>query len=243
MKKIKFYFTVVNLLFFWVLIFSCKKEKDKVKSSFIIDSIFDIDSNKYHTININGKWWTMENLKTKRFNNGTQIKNGQNESAWLEKKSMYCVYNNFTTTPGLLYNYNAVSDTNGLAPKGWHVATEADWAQLELFLGMTNEQINNIGWRGTNEGEKLKVEGEKAWKRFATVWANNESGFSAEAGSCRLPNGKWGNPGLFFTGFWWCLNLNNSKSFYRYLDYKNKNIFRDETNSQYGMSVRCVKDM
>jgi uncharacterized protein (TIGR02145 family) len=58
-----------------------------------------------------------------------------------------------------------------------------------------------------------------------------------------LFNGKWTDPGLFSVGFWWtATSTNSNKAFYRYLDYKSNQIFRDSTSLLYGYSVRCVKD-
>ena len=41
---------------------------------------------------------------------------------------------------------------------GWHLPSDAEWKQLEMYLGMTEEQANGENyWReSNNEGGKLK---------------------------------------------------------------------------------------
>ena len=110
---------------------------------------------------------------------------------------------------------------------------------------MESSEITKTGWRGSAEGDALKAEGTDNWNRFDPVWATNSSGFTALSGSCRLYNGKFGYPGRLYTGFWWTASENiadNSKAWYRYLDYKTSEVFRQYLQKEYGMSVRCVKD-
>jgi uncharacterized protein (TIGR02145 family) len=221
---------------------SCKK-KPVVELKIETDSIMDIDSNIYKTVKIGNKWWMAENLKTRKYRNGELIRTIQFDEQWQKNLPAYSKYGNGSTVTGLLYNFFAISDTNGIAPNGWHVATDDDWKELEIYLGMTKVQADSTGWRGTNEGEKLKKEGNTGWSPFEDVWNTNSSGFTALSGSCRLPNATFGNPGLSYTGFWWCnTELNNNESYYRYMDYKSKKVMRHYVSKNYGMSVRCVKD-
>jgi uncharacterized protein (TIGR02145 family) len=39
--------------------------------------------------------------------------------------------------------------------EGWHVPTDEEFMLLESFLGMSESEINDVAWRGTNEGSKL----------------------------------------------------------------------------------------
>ena len=231
---------ICNVMF---IPYSCKKDEIKLVPSPIYDSIMDVDSNYYKIVKIGNQWWMAENLSVKSYNDGTPIRNAASDEFWKDSIGGYCSYKNDVNSPGLLYNWFAVNDNRKIAPAGWHIATEDDWQALELSLGMTQTDIEKIGWRGTDQGSKLKLEGKKGWLTEVENWPTNESGFSALAGSCRKQNGIWGEPGLKLTGFWWTSTATeNGKAFYRYLDYKSTKVFRHQDYKNCGLSVRCVKD-
>jgi uncharacterized protein (TIGR02145 family) len=162
---------------------------------------------------------------------------------WQADLPAYCLNDGLENGTGLLYNSKAVFSSSGLAPKGWHIPTDAEWKRLEQTLGMDEASLNRMGWRGTNQGEQLKQEAQLGWIRYEDVWNTNTSGFTALAGGCRLPDGRFGDPGYKLAGFWWSASTNSgNRLWFRHLDYKTKTVFRSSCNGAYGMSVRCVKD-
>jgi len=230
---------------FFVCSTSCNKEDDNTPVIKETGTMTDIDGNVYKTIKIGNQWWMAENLKVGKFRNGTFLRLAASAAEWADSthKPAYCIYDNNNTAPGCLYNWQAVSDTNQLAPEGWHIPSDDEWKELERYVGMSAAEAGKVGWRGAHEGEKLKIQSPQNWTDFEGVWSTNESGFSALAGSCRLHDGSWGDPGLAATGFWWTSgSYSGEESWYRYLDYKNANVFRSHCNSGYGFSVRCVKN-
>ncbi len=220
---------------------SCKKDDPLPVQE--TGTVTDIDNNVYKTVKIGNQWWMAENLKVKSFRNGVSIPKVQSIDNWIIPQSSYCLFQNNEESPGLLYNWFTVVDTNNIAPEGWHIPTDDEWKELEKHLGMSQAEVDNLNWRGNDEGEKLKALGNSEWTKYDGVWGTNESGFNAYAGSCRLFNGQWGEPGLFSNGFWW---TSSSKSkdeiWYRYLDYKDKRVFRSTVPKEYGFSIRCIKD-
>ena len=236
------YFLFILICFNFLIVSSCKKETDNILL-FETGSVKDIDNNVYKTVKVGNHWWMAENLKVKTYRNGIPIPHAQSENEWLNATGAYCVYDDNDYAPGLLYNWNSVIDSSNIAPAGWHIPSDQEWKELEIHLGMTQADANKLNWRGTNEGEKLKIEGREGWSAFENVWATNESGFTALAGSCRLSNGTWGDPGLFATGFWWSSSsFSDNSIWYRYLDYKESRIFRSKISKGYGFSIRCIKD-
>ena len=238
-------YSVLLLGMMVVLTNNCKKPDPTPPAAHETGSVTDIDHNAYKTIRIGNQWWMAENLKVKKYRSGDPIPQVQSEASWKDSLSgAYCIYDNNPAAPGLLYNWYAVNDGRNIAPAGWHVPGDEEWKELEKFLGMSQADADNVNWRGTHEGEKLKQEAPNGWTNYDNVWATNESGFTALAGGCRLFNGTWGDPGLFATGFWWSSTSNsaNNQAWYRYLDYKNANVFRFYGSKNYGFSVRCVKD-
>lgn len=99
-------------------------------------TVTDLSGNVYTTLKIGTQVWMVENLKTTKFNDGTNIPNITDAIAWITLTTPgYCFYNNDASkksTYGALYNWYSVN-TGKLAPTGWHVPTDADWTTLENF--------------------------------------------------------------------------------------------------------------
>lgn len=217
-------------------------------------TVTDVEGNVYKTIKIGNQWWMAENLKAGKYRDSSTILHVpryQNVTWDTIQSGASCIYDDDNVNaPGRLYNWYAVNDPRGIAPAGWHIPSDGEWKELEKYLGMGESEIDKVNWRGTHEGEKLKVSGvgggAENWQQYSDVWSTNESGFSALAGNCRMFNGGWGFPaGLQSTGFWWSSTENSgneNEAWYRHLDYKKANVFRFYGPKTYGFSIRCVKD-
>ncbi|MBE0641357.1 MAG: fibrobacter succinogenes major paralogous domain-containing protein [Bacteroidales bacterium] len=210
-------------------------------------TMMDIDSNVYQTVKIGGKWWMAEDLRVTHYRDGSPIPLVQdiNDTKTWNNMGACCTYNSKADVNGLLYNFLAVEDGRMLAPTGWHIPSDEEWQELEEALGMSSSASKKSGWRGDDEGDALKKVGLKYWVRFGDVWPTNESGFSGEAGGCRMFNNRWSEPlGLQYMGFWWTSSPEGSQhAWYRHLDYKRSDVFRATGPRTYGFSVRCVKDV
>lgn len=247
--KTKFYiFFAVGL--FTVLTQACKKDPKKEAPVIETGSVKDIAGNTYRTVKIGNQWWMAEDLKVTKYRDSsfiTLVAPPPFDTTWSHQTSGAYSNNvdNGGNVIGVFYNYYAIMDPRGIAPMGWHIPSDAEWQELEQHLGMNTATSDNTGWRGTHEGEKLKVTNGTTlgWTEYGTVWPTNESGFSALAGGCRMFSGSWGDPGQYHTGFWWSATSQSSdQAWYRHLDYKNANVFRYYGQKTYGFSVRCVKD-
>ncbi len=239
----KNFFYLIIILF---ILNGCEADDEPVP---VIETgmVTDVDGNTYKTVKIGDQWWMAENLKVKMYRNGISLQSFSSDADWSNATSGgFCIYDNDPDnfqSYGLLYNGYAVADTSNLAPEGWHVPTDAEWKIMEMHLGVSQPDADKSGWRGTNEGDKLKIKENIGWSPYGNVWATNESGFTAQGGSCRLPNAGFGQPGLKATGFWWTKSgTTDVEAWYRYLDYKNSNVFRGHNSKLYGFSIRCVKN-
>jgi len=248
--KLRFIQIILIGIFSAAVMSGCRKEKEK-EEAIEHGTVKDVDGNVYQTVKIGNQWWMAEDLRVTKYRDSSFISlvaGPPADTTWKHlTHGAYC--NNVDVGAHLIgrfYNYYAVSDPRGIAPAGWHIPTDAEWKQLEQHLGMSAASADGTGWRGTHEAEKLKVvRGTvNGWADYGTVWPTNESGFSALAGGCRMFDGSWANPGQSSTGFWWTLTeaQNSDMAWYRYLDYKNANVFRYYGLKTYGFSIRCVKD-
>jgi len=246
-KGFVFLCCIIQFLLFAMLITGCKKNEEATAAQ-ETSTITDIDGNIYKTVKIGNQWWMAENLNVKKYRNGHFIKLSQDSAAWADTVGSYCLYPSVPSVhpPGLLYNWSAVTSPDNIAPEGWHVPSDDEWKELEKSIGMDATDADKSGWRGTDEGEKLKISSsssEQGWTSYAGIWSTNESGFTALGGSCRLYNGTFGYLGLQATGFWWTTSSHSDdEAWYRYLDYKSAGVFRSHCDKNYGCSIRCVKD-
>lgn len=202
--------------------------------------ISDIEGNIYQIKTIGSHIWTINNLETTKFNNGSNITLVQEDLLWgSTSTSAYCTYTNF----GKLYNYYAIVDIRNLCPVGWHIPSDEDWKSLETSLGMTQTQADASGLRGTDEGGKLKYVNksiDEGWN-FPNVGANNSSGFSAYGAGFRNQEGILTNENLS-ANFWTKTEYDATTAWSRSLSLDNAQIVRLNIKKGYGFSVRCIKD-
>jgi uncharacterized protein (TIGR02145 family) len=207
-------------------------------------SVTDIDGNVYKIVKIGNQWWMAENLKVTHYRNGEAIPNVTDDTQWSNLiTGAWCNYNNDdanTTTYGRLYNWYAVNDSRIIAPSGWHVPTDEEWKELEMYLGMSQSEADNTGWRGTDEGAKMKESGTTHWNSPNTG-ATNESGFTALPGGYRYYGGTFYSMCLY-AGFWSSTGSGSDSAWYRYLNYSGSDVYRSSYDKQDGFSVRCIRD-
>jgi uncharacterized protein (TIGR02145 family) len=224
---------------------SCKTDKSTLSTD-ESPQCTDIDGNVYKVIKIGNQWWMAENLKVTHYRNGDEIFFVQNASTWVGLSSgAYGNYNddiNNGDTFGRLYNWFAVDDNRNIAPEGWHIASDDEWKELEIYLGISQSQADSTGWRGSNQGGKLKESGIVHWLNPNTA-ATNSSGFNALPGG--FQNGSGSYMDLNKEGRWWTAPESGSSNFWqRRLFFENGKIYRFGTAGyrSFGFSVSCIKD-
>jgi len=208
----------------------------------ITDTITDIDGNVYPTIAIGDQEWMMENLKVTHYQDGTVIPHLTENSDWGNTYTgAYCAYNNDENNVnlyGYLYNGYAVADSHNIAPAGWHVPTDAEWKELEIYLGMSQSEADSDHSRGLDEGDKLKATNGWNWDGNG----NNVSGFTALPAGLRMSsNGDYDRLGNYCY-FWSASELSSMYAHTRRLYSSSSNIYRGNYWKMDGFSVRCVKD-
>ena len=243
MKRISFLILGIMAL---VLFLNCNPTSSNNNNS---TTVTDADGNVYHTVTIGTQTWTVENLKTTHYNDGTAIPLVTDSVAWRALTTPgYCWYNNDADTNkatyGALYNFYVVN-TGKLAPVGWHVPTDSEWTALENYLIAHGYNYDN-----TTTGNKIAkaLASKTAWftsTNTGTIGnnmsANNRSGFSA------LPAGFRGVVSSFYSigshGVWWsATEPNASDANYRDLYYSYSDLYRGLGSKSCGFSVRLVKD-
>jgi uncharacterized protein (TIGR02145 family) len=194
----------------------------------------EIESNaNIETVVIGNQEWMKYNLDIRYYRNGDLIPEIKESKKWeLFKKGAWCFYENEPKNGyhyGKLYNWFAINDPRGLAPKGFHIATDEEWQTLINYLGGYDIA-----------GSKMKQKGTRFWEEPNTD-ANNNSGFEALPGGCRDNIG--GFNVLKYCGMWWSLSKFDLNKIYLIKLYWNSGIItKNDINKQLGLSVRCIKD-
>lgn len=207
-------------------------------------TLMDIDGNAYKTMKIGSQVWMAENLRVTHYRNGEVIPNVTDKTAWdALNTGAYCNYSNdggYVGTYGRLYNWYATSDARNVAPIGWHIPTDAEWKQLEMYLGMIQASADSAdAYRGTDQGGQIKESGTAHWAS-PNLGATNSSGFTA------LPAGGRSSDfiGMGISAFFWSSTASGSPyAWDRRLSAYWTSIGRyDNSLKNWGFSVRCVKD-
>jgi uncharacterized protein (TIGR02145 family) len=245
--NIQVIFQTLLVLLSLVYISGCNKDDSPAK--ILTGTVTDIDGNIYKTISVGSQVWMAENLKTTRYSNGDSIPDISDAATWASLSGgASCNFKPDSVSVALygrLYNHFAASDSRNICPEGWHIPSDDEWKQLEMFLGMARAEADKLNWRGTDQGDKLKVIGGNTtyWAKSSDtyeIFGTNESGFTGIGGACRVFNGEWGE--ITHTGFWWSSSVSGNDACYRSLDYNKSGIFRYFGSRNYGFSIRCIKD-
>jgi uncharacterized protein (TIGR02145 family) len=138
-------------------------------------TVSDGEGNVYKTVRIGNQYWTAENLRSTKYNDGSSIGSA-------------CYFYNTTTDAaakkkwGALYT-DAAANSGKLAPAGWRVPTGSDWDTLMNYL-----ILHGYNYDGTTKGEKTakSLAASSDWPASTDSGAigndlslNNTSGFSA----------------------------------------------------------------
>lgn len=225
---------------------------EKVFTTLLTDpiTVTDVDGNLYHTVTIGTQTWMVENLKTTKYRNGDLI--GTTSSPYTNTETLSgpkyqwpCNGDEtLVSTYGRLYTWYVVNDARGVAPIGWHVASDAEWTTLQNYLvanGYNSDKATtgnkiaqsiaaNAGWYSTS------VAGTPGFNSSL----NNSSGLSVYPNGARLFDGFY-YLGIGF-GIW---TSSESSSYYaiaRGCGYNVPQIDINTLNKNYGYAIRCIKD-
>jgi uncharacterized protein (TIGR02145 family) len=227
MKKLNLLFTI---LFAFIFI-KCEVNNNNIS----VDGCSKPHGNS-EIVKICNQIWMKKNLDIDHYRNGDSIPEIRDPNEWGNLTTgAWCYYDNDTANGkiyGKLYNWYAVNDPRGLAPDGWHVASNNEWMVLINCLGGYDiaggklKESGIIHWNSPNEG------------------ATNNSGFTGLPGGWRYDD----HSGNFYLigriGNWWTSSENDSVDGQFYQLGYNDIGFSNSGNAYKvgGYSVRCVKD-
>lgn len=197
--------------------------------------IDDNEGNRYKTVQIGDQIWMAENLRATKFQDGSSVTTGyvpdDNDRNLL--------------THGRLYSWQDVVNPKNLCPKGWRVATDEDWQKLEQTIGVADEELASLGWRGDNDlAITLKLAQPNSLLKKFDQKLINKHGFGATPAGVKIKN--WYLTQGMYSEFWTSTSASTTEAFARTLAYswwntRNGQIRRATLNKDYMFSVRCIK--
>lgn len=185
--------------------------------------VMDVEGNIYTTVKIGEQIWMQQNLRVSVAPDSTEIAS--------------LVYGNNPDneeTYGRLYSWNAAMNgstaekAQGICPVGWHIPSDGEWKELEIYLGMTQQEADiTNNWRGAGIGYKLKQGG--------------ESGYEAVYAGRYIGNGRYDLLNQY--EYIWTSTEFGDNAWRRCLRSGVGTVGRWNTfPKSYGFSVRCIKD-
>lgn len=212
------------------------------------------DGNFYNAVQIGDQCWMSENLKylpsvvgpgTDSYSVSYYYVYGYDGTSVIDAKAStnYDIY-------GVLYNQPAAMDgassndlnpsgVQGACPDGWHLPSNSEWKELEMSLGMSLEEADNTGYRGTDQGSRMAGN----YEMWPDGWLRNSGAFGS-SGFNALPGGYiYFNvfSSINYAGGWWSATA-YTEQIYRKLEYSTSKVLLTNDNFRYGHSIRCVRD-
>lgn len=237
--------------------FTSKENSEKTAVAYVevnpkMEFVDERDGHVYKTVKIGNQIWFAENFayittntlypttEKSSFSPYTYVYGYEGENVKEAKATdSYKKY-------GALYNRQAAND---LCPEGWHLPTEEEWKELELYIGMTQEQVDDLYNQGSMAN---KLKGLETWTDFSAAndgdveEGNNETGFNALAGgtTCKFWTWEYGSQGQNIEGTFW--SNSHNEAWTKYCTYSMRTgksfIYRCYAPKEIGLSVRYVKD-
>lgn len=208
------------------------------------------DGRSYIWVQIGNQAWMAENLAY------LPSVSPQTSGGDLDTAPVYYVYGYEGESPeearvhpnyqayGVLYNWHAALTA---CPPGWRLPTNDQWKELELFLGMSPDEVNlATKYRGDGVGTQLKAAYGWDYDKNGT----NESGFTAlpRGYRHRSGGGQFNHAGIF-AAFWTATELSrqsattfSTHAWFRRLNYNQPGVYYGVEGKSCGFSIRCVSD-
>lgn len=185
----------------------------------------------FGSVRIGGQVWMVDNLNVSCFRDGERIPEARADEDWKRAgeggRPAWCHYQNDPAMGwkmGRLYNWHAVKDGRGLAPKGWHVPTVEE---MKIVIETVANHSSALKAKGQGEG---------------TGSGTNASGFSALLAGCRSFGSGFAELDRF-ARFWSSSEFHDRE--YAYHMFMNNfcgGIAVEHRNKDFGFSVRCIQD-
>lgn len=203
-------------------------------------TVSDNEGNMYQTVKIGAQCWMKSNLRTKHYNDGTEISSDMNQDSYY--------YDNKEADPltfGLYYSGHVVNDDKGICPQGWHVPTVDEYKALVAFVKSQPEYFCSLNSNMT--APSLAEKRFWNWSDLSctpgfSVNDNNTTGFSA------IPAGYYSPDQMslvYYRSMFWTSVDSLNTPYYKHIVQIMSDSQEVQFNRQFkraALSVRCLRD-
>ncbi|PKM91228.1 hypothetical protein CVU82_04245 [Candidatus Falkowbacteria bacterium HGW-Falkowbacteria-1] len=214
----------------------------------------------YNLVQVGDQLWFAENLRTDKYNDGTEIPYAPDNLSWSnaglassEASSWVSVGGLLVEEYGMVYNWFAVSHDGNfdLCPVGWSVPSRQDAVDFQTYVGGNLQKTKSCCQESASQlaldacvdpvgGCSTSVH--PRWNSHASYYGTNEYGFSALSAGVRWGGGSYNNLGEM-ARFWTRDSSDSTNSHDFSIWYTtNSSIYIRADSTRAGYSVRCLKD-
>jgi uncharacterized protein (TIGR02145 family) len=217
--------------------------KEYVQNNLAQGYVKDDQNNTYRTAKFGAQTWMVDNMRTTKYPNGTDISTDWDTDAACSRVAKLGTSDTEAELNdpdvgrlGLFYKWkaamNGAASTNtdkvqGICPTGWHIPTNDDWDNLQKYLGDSATPSSGTWANGEEEGIGSQM-------KFGKFNGNMMTGYRTNAGA------KWRDRG---TGVWfWSSVAVGADAWRRKIFVAEAGLNRGTSDKDYGFAVRCIKD-
>ena len=229
MKTTKDYIFTLCTLLFSITVFSCSDDDDNAPTDKIAASASGTytdprDGNEYRWVRYGNTDWMADNF---RYDTG----NSDECKLYHDKDDKVVDANVY----GRLYTHAGAENA---CPEGWRLATDEDWKNLEMALGMSASEANKWGDRGNIAGRMLTIYSDTCDINIRLAGYNDPW----------IAMGASGYKFMGVYGMYWTASKDTEQDkgdnfyWYRKFVFNSSAIIRQSTTNEMLFSVRYVRD-
>lgn len=227
------------------------------------------DGKVYRVVMIGTQYWLADNLAETKYRNGNDIPEVTGDVAWAALTTgALCAYNNdwgnvgtiSTKTKilvcrkpltGLLYNWWSASKNGGsgvgsLAPTGYHVSTQTDWATVPSYTSpVTQDPYTPPEPQGTRHYKTGLTWWDAPPSGYSWMTGDNTTGFNGNPNPVRQSSGTFTEFTRLYANWWTPQErANTNNGVYTQFGYANLYVYSNANyyDKNYGFCVRLVRD-
>ena len=208
-------------------------------------TVTDNEGNMYQTVKLGTQCWMKSNLRTKHYNDGSEISNDY--SYYSNDQKYYFDYSQQDPLHfGFYYSGNTVSDNRGICPQGWHVPSVNEYKTLISFVKSQANYLCDLNQNNISSSLAFDLYWYNSGISCTPSYATNATDFSAfPAGSVsiggQVSSDNWHRSSMFWTSVD-SINSPYYKHSFQILYDKREPEFK-RNHKSWGLSVRCIRDL